>query len=276
MTHHAHRWTFAISISVVTHAAALAAMSLLSRHTAPLLRMPEGSASRVRVRLLPPEPSASAAANQHDDSVRPDSETAYEAPDDVLEMIGLADLPQNHPSSDSPPNAPADTLTASDDRPAQPADHALQWMQLMHVVHHSQHQLVEWRGQIARLIHAAAASSAADPSPVATRAAAASGAPGIVHGPSPLSDNKPPEYPEQSRRSGQAGTVLLHVVIEVDGRVSGVFVIHPSGFDALDDAAVKALRTWRFVPASENGAAIRSEADVPVEFVLQRAADDRH
>jgi TonB family protein len=92
---------------------------------------------------------------------------------------------------------------------------------------------------------------------------------GVTRGPSPASDNVPPAYPPDARRRRQAGTVVVHVIVEVDGRASQVNIRSSSGHDLLDRAALEAVRSWRFLPALDGEAVVRSEVNVPVEFILR-------
>jgi protein TonB len=89
------------------------------------------------------------------------------------------------------------------------------------------------------------------------------------HGPAPLPSNAPPEYPEESRRLGHAGVVTVRAVIDTDGSVASARIVRSSGYDALDRAALTAVRHWRFTPAVVDGAASRCEISVPVKFVLR-------
>lgn len=93
---------------------------------------------------------------------------------------------------------------------------------------------------------------------------------GETRAPRPLAANRAPDYPEPLRRARIEGTAWIHAVIEADGRVSGASVARSSGSDALDEAALAAVRTWRFEPALENGSAVQSEADLPIVFRLRR------
>lgn len=66
--------------------------------------------------------------------------------------------------------------------------------------------------------------------------------------------NKQPEYPISAKRLKQQGTVVMLLTVDLDGRVTDAKVETSSGFDVLDDAAVKeALRSWRYVPGMKNG-----------------------
>lgn len=84
----------------------------------------------------------------------------------------------------------------------------------------------------------------------------------------PSAGNRAPEYPAEARRRGQEGVVLLRLVVDATGDVTGVSVAESSGWPLLDMAAVRAARTWRFTPAMNAGAARASEATLPVRFRL--------
>jgi len=71
-----------------------------------------------------------------------------------------------------------------------------------------------------------------------------------------------PEYPPASRRRGEEGTVVLILTVE-GGRVKHAEVERSSGFRALDEAAEKALRRWRFDAPGE------VRVRVPVAFRLE-------
>lgn len=59
---------------------------------------------------------------------------------------------------------------------------------------------------------------------------------------------KHPLYPLASRKKGESGTVLLAVRLDAQGRVHEVAVRSSSGFPALDNSALSAVRAWRFDP----------------------------
>ena len=78
--------------------------------------------------------------------------------------------------------------------------------------------------------------------------------------------NPRPEYPRISERRNEQGTVILHVLVGVDGRAQEVSVKTSSGFDRLDQAAREAVLGWTFVPGKRNGAAVEMAVDVPIRF----------
>jgi protein TonB len=78
-----------------------------------------------------------------------------------------------------------------------------------------------------------------------------------------------PEYPPQSRRDGEEGSVQLRCLVKEDGRCSEVNVVKSSGFDKLDAAAVKEVqRNWKFVPAKEDGKPVAMQHTFVVTFRL--------
>jgi len=82
------------------------------------------------------------------------------------------------------------------------------------------------------------------------------------------SANRPPCYPGVARRRGWQGRVLLDVEVLVDGTVGRVAVAHSSGRRVLDDAATKAVRGWRFTPATRSGLAVATRVGVRIVFSL--------
>jgi protein TonB len=75
-----------------------------------------------------------------------------------------------------------------------------------------------------------------------------------------------PLYPEEARRAGTQGTVLLDTVIAVDGSVKRLQTI--SGDDTLAESAAEAVRQWKFDPYRASGRALEVETPIAVEFRL--------
>ena len=86
-----------------------------------------------------------------------------------------------------------------------------------------------------RAAKAAAAKRAAEAKRVAVK-------PGSV-------SRKSPKYPSSSRRAGHEGTTIITFVVGTSGRVTSARITKSSGHAALDQAAISAVRTWRFTPA---------------------------
>ncbi len=80
--------------------------------------------------------------------------------------------------------------------------------------------------------------------------------------------NAKPAYPTMSKRNGEQGTVVLRVQVRHDGTAGSVEVKSSSGFPRLDNAAVEAVKTWRFNPATVDGKAVDEWYQVPIPFKL--------
>ena len=80
--------------------------------------------------------------------------------------------------------------------------------------------------------------------------------------------NAPPRYPYLARRRSQEGRVVLRIQVSAGGDAAAVRIRQSSGYRLLDDAAVEAVKTWRFVPASRGGNPVAGSVDVPVSFKL--------
>jgi protein TonB len=75
-------------------------------------------------------------------------------------------------------------------------------------------------------------------------------------------ENPPPEYPATARRRHLEGTVVVRVEVAATGAVVACRLAQSSGHAVLDDAALAAVRRWRFA----GGPGV---AEVPFAFVLR-------
>jgi protein TonB len=82
--------------------------------------------------------------------------------------------------------------------------------------------------------------------------------------------NPPPAYPYQARRLGQQGKVVLHVLVNTAGLPDKVELRASSGTGSLDEAALDAVRNWRFVPAKQGDKPVAAWVLVPIVFSLSR------
>lgn len=105
-----------------------------------------------------------------------------------------------------------------------------------------------------------------------------SGAPAAQRGPVRIGGNiRPPRklldvrpvYPQAMRDAGLEGVVPLGALIGVDGRVSSVRVISAHAHPELAQAALEAVRQWRFSPTLLNGTAVEVFMTVTVSFSLE-------
>jgi len=81
--------------------------------------------------------------------------------------------------------------------------------------------------------------------------------------------NPPPLYPRRARRAGVEGTVTLKVLVTATGAPGKVELDASSGSEALDQAAIDAVKRWQFVPARRGDAPVEAWVRVPVIFRLQ-------
>lgn len=78
-----------------------------------------------------------------------------------------------------------------------------------------------------------------------------------------------PTYPPEAGRARIEGTVLLVAVIGKDGRVQDVRV--ESGLAILAQAAVDAVRQWRYKPYLLNGEPVEVDSRITINFTLSKA-----
>ena len=77
-----------------------------------------------------------------------------------------------------------------------------------------------------------------------------------------------PVYPDQARRRGQEGRVVLRLTIDERGNLLKVEVVQGAGC-GFDEAAVEAVKRSKFRPASIQGKPVVSIARLPVRFALR-------
>jgi protein TonB len=78
-----------------------------------------------------------------------------------------------------------------------------------------------------------------------------------------------PVYPEEALRAGLEGLVVLEAIVDERGRVGhDIKVVRRLGH-GFDEAAVAAVRQWRFRPATRDGKPIKVRRIFPIVFRLQ-------
>ncbi|MHC8322953.1 energy transducer TonB [Pseudomonas sp. GB2N2] len=80
--------------------------------------------------------------------------------------------------------------------------------------------------------------------------------------------NPAPEYPSLAVRRGWEGTVLLRVKVLANGKPGDIQIQKGSGREALDEAAINAVKRWSFVPAKQGEVAQEGWVSVPIDFKL--------
>ncbi|MET0376562.1 MAG: TonB family protein [Rhizorhabdus sp.] len=84
-----------------------------------------------------------------------------------------------------------------------------------------------------------------------------------------LLEGRPPRYPFESRRKHEEGTVVVRLLIGTDGRVAQISIAQSSGFERLDQAAVQAIRGWRWQPIIRDGQPVEVRGLYSMPFTLQ-------
>lgn len=87
--------------------------------------------------------------------------------------------------------------------------------------------------------------------------------PATIHSPRP-------QYPADALAAGVEGRVVLRVELDRAGRVTRAVVAKTSGQAVLDEAARRAVATWKFEPATRLGIRVATAIKVPVVFKIER------
>lgn len=75
-----------------------------------------------------------------------------------------------------------------------------------------------------------------------------------------------PLYPALARQARIQGNVVLHAIIDKDGRVGQLEVV--SGHPLLVQSALDAVKQWRYQPTQLNGDPVEVDTTITVTFVL--------
>ena len=82
-------------------------------------------------------------------------------------------------------------------------------------------------------------------------------------------ENPKPSYPQEARKKGMEGEVLLRVEVLASGRVGQIEVKQSSGHVLLDRSALSTVKQWRFIPAQKGEATVSLWVNIPIKFQLQ-------
>jgi protein TonB len=89
--------------------------------------------------------------------------------------------------------------------------------------------------------------------------------PGKVTAAAIVSQTKP-QYPPQARANNVQGDVMLHAIVNKEGKISEVQVL--SGDDLLAQSALEAVRQWRYKPMLVDGEPAEVDTTIIVTFSL--------
>jgi TonB family protein len=76
-----------------------------------------------------------------------------------------------------------------------------------------------------------------------------------------------PAYPEKGKEDRQEGTVILAVVVGANGLPYDIDIFRPLSPE-LDQAAIDAVKRWKFSPATKDGKPVATKINVQVAFHL--------
>jgi TonB family protein len=88
---------------------------------------------------------------------------------------------------------------------------------------------------------------------------------GRIQAPTKIKDVKP-AYPEEARAARLQGIVILEIVIAADGQVVDARVLR--SIPGLDEAALDAVKQWRFTPTLLNGVPVAIVMSATINFTL--------
>lgn len=78
-----------------------------------------------------------------------------------------------------------------------------------------------------------------------------------------------PDYPEEARKAGLEGKVILQVTIKKDGSLRDITVLEEvEEGEILTKASIKALEQWKFKPGTEDGEPVELTIAIPFQFRL--------
>ena len=82
-------------------------------------------------------------------------------------------------------------------------------------------------------------------------------------------NNPAPVYPAISQRLGEQGKVMIRVLITKDGSPRQGEIHQSSGHERLDQAALRAVMNWHYVPGQRAGVPQDMWFNVPINFALK-------
>jgi TonB family protein len=82
--------------------------------------------------------------------------------------------------------------------------------------------------------------------------------------------NVSPEYPTLARERGTSGWVDVEFTVRSDGTVSDITVAGAEPAGVFEQAALSALRKWRYEPIQRNGQAVDQRAKLRIRFAIDQ------
>jgi periplasmic protein TonB len=246
------RWGWALLIATFIHAGAVLA-ALWAPRFSPRAAPPPEEPQLVLLTFMAPRaasPVAQALPAAVPQRVLPRARAHSARPRPMQRM--QAPLPEKAPAPEEAEPAPQEETPAA---PAEPPETAVEGTGAVGAV-------------VAGLVNSAAKEG------VGTELGAISGGEAVdlkqVSRPPAVLEQAVPQYPRQARSQGIEGLVLVRIIIGIDGRVEPGHTRIIRSVPELDEAAMAAVRQWRFSPAlGHHGRPVRVIVDIPVQFSLE-------
>jgi protein TonB len=78
----------------------------------------------------------------------------------------------------------------------------------------------------------------------------------------------PPDYPYDLKRQGVSGVVAVATVIDETGVVTSCSVTKSSNAE-FEEAAMAAVKRWKFKPAQKDGVPVKMKVTIPIRFNIE-------
>ena len=115
----------------------------------------------------------------------------------------------------------------------------------------------------------AAALQAVSPVAASDEVVAAAAGSEVIEAVPKYRSNPLPEYPYLARQKHWEGVVWLRADVSAAGLVEDLVIEESCGYRTLDRSAIRAVKRWRFTPATRAGLPISSQVRIPVRFKLE-------
>jgi periplasmic protein TonB len=81
---------------------------------------------------------------------------------------------------------------------------------------------------------------------------------------------EPPDYPQTALTQRISGVVTLQYIVDVHGAPRAIHVTEATPAGVFDQAAISAVRRWRYEPMIVNGAAVEVPVSTRMRFELPK------
>jgi TonB family protein len=93
----------------------------------------------------------------------------------------------------------------------------------------------------------------------------------VVRTPPVVIKSFPPQFPRQAKRDKLQGVVVLKFTVTKNGEVTEISVNESMPKNVFDESAIKALKKYKFKPATENGEPVDCILRLPIVFSLDNS-----